>query len=269
MNYLVRGTIDQPIVDGAATFHKASVSSPVLPRPLSNFGGTIHVRSNQLCINVLEGRVGRKGRLLVKGKLPLRSSEASPGDKIEMKSEILEVRAKNIFSFFGNSGQVDSQIQVAGSIMEPEVSGMIKFSHGEAYLPQEKGTGAAITRLASNPKSLSSGGYSRMVSAGNIARFYNADSTSLSADVPVRASGDHEMTLLGYCWMHYSPIVERYLRFSVSITQGSQEDLVSDVFSAQISANNMRKMLFFTNVAYRVAVAIEMLEDMDGVVTKG
>lgn len=180
----IRGTVDQPLFDGAATFHRASVYSPVLPTPLSNFGGTINVRSNQLSINGLEGRVGRKGRLLVKGNLPLRTSNISLVDKIEMKSESLEVRAKNIFS-----GQVDSQIQVAGSILEPEVSGMIKLSRGEAYLSQEKGTGPVIPRLASNPKSLSNG---RVTAAGNIARFYSTQSAFLPVNVPVKTSDTQE-----------------------------------------------------------------------------
>ncbi|URE40528.1 hypothetical protein MUK42_06558 [Musa troglodytarum] len=34
----VRGTVEQPIVDGSASFHRASVFSPVLRKPLTNFG---------------------------------------------------------------------------------------------------------------------------------------------------------------------------------------------------------------------------------------
>ncbi|KAL6313068.1 hypothetical protein AAG906_031136 [Vitis piasezkii] len=71
--------------------------------------------------------------------LPLRISEASLGDKIDLKCE------------------VDTQMQITGSILQPNISGNIKLSHGEAYLPPDKGTGAApFNRLASvHP----SGGY--------------------------------------------------------------------------------------------------------------
>ncbi|XP_050213915.1 protein TIC236, chloroplastic isoform X2 [Mercurialis annua] len=92
----VRGTVEQPVLDGFASFHRASISSPVLRKPLTNFGGTVHVKSNRLCIASLESRVSRWGKLLVKGNLPLRTSEASHGDKIDLKCEALEVRAKNI-----------------------------------------------------------------------------------------------------------------------------------------------------------------------------
>lgn len=45
----------------------------------------------------MESRVSRKGKLLLKGTLPLKTSESSPSDKIDLKCEVLEVRAKNIF----------------------------------------------------------------------------------------------------------------------------------------------------------------------------
>lgn len=95
----VRGTVDQPTVDGVATFHRVSISSPVLPRPLSNLGGTIRIVNNQLRVEGLEGRVGRKGRLYVKGKLPLRANESSVGDSVELKTDLLEVRGKNVFRY--------------------------------------------------------------------------------------------------------------------------------------------------------------------------
>jgi hypothetical protein len=92
----VKGTVDQPVVDGSATFSRAIVDSPFLRTPLTNFAGTIHVISNRLCINSMESRVGRKGRLSMKGSLPLKNSEPSTNDKINLKCEVLDIRAKNI-----------------------------------------------------------------------------------------------------------------------------------------------------------------------------
>lgn len=171
----VRGTVEQPVVDGSASFHRASVSSPVLRKPLTNLGGTVHVKSNRLCINSLESRVSRKGKLLVKGNLPLKTSESFPGDKIDLKCEVLEVRAKNILS-----GQVDSQMQITGSILQPNVSGMIKLSHGEAYLPQDKGNGETANRLASSRSSLPTGGYNRMPTSGHVSRVFGLEASSHS-----------------------------------------------------------------------------------------
>lgn len=166
----VRGTIEEPILDGSASFHRASISSPVLPKPLINFGGTVHVRSNRLCINSLESRVSRRGKLIVKGNLPLRSSEASLDDKIDLKCEVLEVRAKNIFS-----GQVDSQMQITGSILQPNISGNIQLSRGEAYLPHDKGSGAAsFNKVVSDQFSLPPGSSNQVVASKYASSFFNS-----------------------------------------------------------------------------------------------
>uniref|UniRef100_F6H3G0 Uncharacterized protein n=1 Tax=Vitis vinifera TaxID=29760 RepID=F6H3G0_VITVI len=173
----VRGTVEQPVINGSASFHRASVSSPVLWKPLTNFGGTVHVKSNRLCISSLESRVGRRGKLFVKGNLPLRISEASLGDKIDLKCEVLEVRAKNILS-----GQVDTQMQITGSILQPNISGNIKLSHGEAYLPPDKGTGAApFNRLASvHP----SGGYNPGTASRYLSWFPSSEPAPSSTKFP-------------------------------------------------------------------------------------
>ncbi|KAL9679738.1 hypothetical protein QQ045_017604 [Rhodiola kirilowii] len=175
----VRGTVEQPVLDGSASFHRASVSSPVLRKPLTNFGGAVQVKSNRLCITSLESRVSRRGKLLMKGNLPLRTSEASLGDKIDLKCEVLEVRAKNILS-----GQVDSQMQITGSILQPNISGKIKLSHGEAYLPHDKGNGtAAFNRLTSNQLRIPSS-LSRAVASRYVSRFFGSGSDVLSTKFP-------------------------------------------------------------------------------------
>ncbi|WCJ31158.1 embryo defective 2410 [Euphorbia peplus] len=168
----VRGTVEQPVVDGFASFHRASISSPVLRMPLTNFGGTVNVKSNRLCITSLESRVGRRGKLLVKGNLPLRTSEISSADKIDLKCEALEVRAKNVLS-----GQVDTQLQITGSLLQPNISGNIKLSQGEAYLPHDKGSGgASFNRLASNQSRVSGGGgVGRAVASRYMSRFFSSE----------------------------------------------------------------------------------------------
>ncbi|XP_022729806.1 uncharacterized protein LOC111284940 isoform X2 [Durio zibethinus] len=176
----VRGTVEQPVLDGSASFHKASISSPVLRKPLTNIGGTVHVKSNKLCIALLESRVSRRGKLFVKGNLPLRTSEASLGDKIDLKCEVLEVRAKNILS-----GQVDTQLQITGSMMQPNISGNIKLSHGEAYLPHDKGSGAApFNRLASNQSRLPGAGVNQAVASRYVSRFVSSEPASSRTKLP-------------------------------------------------------------------------------------
>ncbi|KAK3160530.1 hypothetical protein QOZ80_1BG0060740 [Eleusine coracana subsp. coracana] len=169
----VKGTVDQPVVDGSASFHRATVASPFLRTPLTNFAGTIHVISNRLCISSMESRVGRKGRLSMKGTLPLKDSEPSANDKIELKCDVLDIRAKNILS-----GQVDSQLQVTGSILRPDVSGMIRLSHGEAYLPHDKGNGAVATGLVSKKSSYLPAGFDQSTTSQEVSHFLGSLSSS-------------------------------------------------------------------------------------------
>ncbi|XP_020578997.1 uncharacterized protein LOC110023769 isoform X2 [Phalaenopsis equestris] len=181
----VTGTVEQPIVDGYASFHRATVSSPALWKPLTNFGGTVHIISNRVCISSVESRVGRKGKLLLKGNLPLMPSESFVTDKIELKCDFLEVRMKNFFS-----GQVDSQIQIMGSILRPNISGVLKLSHGEAYLAHDKGNGEVADSLASKRTSFPAAGYSRATASGHISRFFGSLSGSLHSIWPEPA-GKH------------------------------------------------------------------------------
>lgn len=76
------------------------------------------------------------------------------------------------------SGQVDSQVQITGSILQPSISGMIKLSHGEAYLPHDKGNGAVANRLASNVSRFPRAGYNRMTASGHLSRFFGSSLTS-------------------------------------------------------------------------------------------
>ncbi|KAG0473320.1 hypothetical protein HPP92_015177 [Vanilla planifolia] len=122
----------------------------------------------------MESRVSRKGKLWLKGNLPLKPSASSAPDKIELKCEVLEVRLKNIFS-----GQVDSHLQIMGSILQPNISGMFKLSHGEAYLPQDKGNGDALTDCHQKRSTFPAAAYSGATASGHISRFFDSLSGSL------------------------------------------------------------------------------------------
>ncbi|KAJ1411016.1 hypothetical protein SESBI_21551 [Sesbania bispinosa] len=179
----VRGTVDQPLLNGYASFHRASISSPVFRKPLTNFGGTVHMKSNRLSITSLESRLSRKGKLLVKGNLRLRTSEAAPDDKIELKCEVLEVQAKNILS-----GQVDSQVQITGSILQPIISGNIQLSYGEVYLPHDRRSGPASNRFPSNQSVLPARGVSQ------ISRYFGSGPASLTTKISQSSRPVNEST---------------------------------------------------------------------------
>ena len=69
-------------------------------------------------------------------------------------------------------------MQITGSILQPNISGMIKLSHGEAYLPHDKGNGTVVNRLASNVSSFPPAGYNRMTASSPVSRFFGSLSPS-------------------------------------------------------------------------------------------
>lgn len=73
---------------------------------------------------------------------------------------------------------MDSQLQVSGSILQPIISGMVRLSRGEAYLPHDKGNGPLANRLASTKARYASRGYDQMMSSGNVSGFFRSLSTS-------------------------------------------------------------------------------------------
>lgn len=67
-------------------------------------------------------------------------------------------------------------MQITGSILQPDISGKIHLSHGEAYLPHDKSNGAApFDRMGSNQSGLPSGNYNRTVASRYVSRFFSSE----------------------------------------------------------------------------------------------
>jgi hypothetical protein len=62
-------------------------------------------------------------------------------------------------------------VQVTGSILRPDVSGMIRLSHGEAYLPHDKGNGAITTSLATKKSSYLPAGFGQPTTSQDVSGF--------------------------------------------------------------------------------------------------
>lgn len=86
-------------------------------------------------------------------------------------------------------------MQVTGSILQPNISGNIKLSHGEAYLPHDKGSAVApFNKLGSAESRLPSGVVSRMGASRYVSRFFSSE-TGVSETKYSQPSGN--MLLFG------------------------------------------------------------------------
>ena len=94
------------------------------------------------------------------------------------------------------SGQVDTNMRLMGSLLEPEVTGLVKLSHGEAYLSQEKGLERGPSPSPSTNSSDSpSGRRSLMAAAGNIARKQTSEMLPLPDKLIKKISGETRFVL--------------------------------------------------------------------------
>lgn len=76
-------------------------------------------------------------------------------------------------------------MQITGAILQPNISGSIKLSHGEAYLPHDKGSGAASNRLASTESRLLPGtGVDRAVASRYVSRFFSSQPAASRTKFP-------------------------------------------------------------------------------------
>lgn len=81
-------------------------------------------------------------------------------------------------------------MQITGSILQPTISGNIKLSHGEAYLPHDKGSGTApFNRLEANQSRLPGGGINRAVASRYASRFFSSEPAASMTKFP-RPSGN-------------------------------------------------------------------------------
>lgn len=87
-------------------------------------------------------------------------------------------------------------MQITGSILQPNISGNIKLSQGEAYLPHDKGGGAASNRFPSNQFVVPPGGVSRAFASRYVSRFFSSKPASLKTQI-FQSAGSGS-TLLAY-----------------------------------------------------------------------
>lgn len=78
-------------------------------------------------------------------------------------------------------------MQITGSILQPNISGKIKLSHGEAYLPHDKGSGTApVNRLTSNQSGLSRGAVNQAIASRYVSRFFISEPAASRTEFPQR-----------------------------------------------------------------------------------
>ncbi|KAI9130309.1 translocation/assembly module TamB domain-containing protein [Acaryochloris sp. CCMEE 5410] len=122
----VKGTIDQPIVDGSIRFQDAKLQAAALKQPLTNLNGLIKFDSNLVTIPRLTAKID-DGQLETTGSLPI--SQGSNQQALAVKLEDLDLNVQELYQ-----GGVNGAIVVKGSALQPRISGKLQLSNGKVKL---------------------------------------------------------------------------------------------------------------------------------------
>ena len=138
----VAGTMERPVVRGEALISKALLDCPVLKYPLNLVSADIRCEDDVITVRGIDAYVGRKGRIRVRGTLPLRhgaSHEPLTNSRLTFDLNQLEVKARNMYT-----GQVDALLTARDSVERPIIGGSMRFSRGSLFLnPQAQDDGGA------------------------------------------------------------------------------------------------------------------------------
>jgi hypothetical protein len=217
------GTSDSPAVttfSGSAIVSKGTIDAPgVLKSPLTNLTATIRCEDGQLMVDRIDGKVGRRGFIRIRGGLPFRLPSSSDSGsrsgkdgsqgrygnrnsrqkqqnyssigeqgagggagKLTATLHALELRVPNVYS-----GLFDASLQVAESVECPTIGGKMTFSKGTFYLNAQAQGGSSGTQAAGDGGSSSNGNVSS--SSRSSSSSSKASSSSSSSSSSSREGG--------------------------------------------------------------------------------
>ena len=155
----VRGTLADPVYDGAAVITRAKIVSPLLQRPLYPVSANVRIQRNTLYAYHFDAKCGPRGSINIRGAVPvLQPRRGASGETLEwlvaradvqggIRAEAsgVEVRARAVYS-----GRLDADLVVKGTLLEPEIGGSLRLSKGTAFIQPNAAPSGGVS-AASRP----------------------------------------------------------------------------------------------------------------------
>ena len=136
----VRGTLEEPILNGNATIDNAIFSAQTLPEKLTNVTGKIQFDFDTIVVETLQGNFNR-GQILAQGQIPIYD------DKLIQVNNPLSVSLDLAISLKGlYQGGVGGDIIIKGAALNPIISGNINLNNGLVLLPEDDANSAGMVR---------------------------------------------------------------------------------------------------------------------------
>ncbi|HEY9858918.1 MAG TPA: translocation/assembly module TamB domain-containing protein, partial [Candidatus Obscuribacterales bacterium] len=148
VNLQVRGTLEQPIATGIATFQDATFAAQALPEPLTNVNGTIRFDRDRILVEGVQGQFS-EGQVVAQGILPIfedfRPDSPDAATPLTVNLDRISLNLKGLYR-----GGVAGQMIVTGTALEPRIGGEIRLANGQVQLPDTSEAPAAPVTTATN-----------------------------------------------------------------------------------------------------------------------
>jgi translocation and assembly module TamB len=137
-----QGGIDSLTASGNATISKARIQSVAIPEPLRDINGEVVFDFDRIDVRKLEGNLD-KGKVAVTGVIPISDSfTIDPSNRLSVLMTGLAVNLKEKYN-----GSVDGKLSIEGTALAPILTGDIKLSNGQVFLPEAPNTTSTVLGL--------------------------------------------------------------------------------------------------------------------------
>ncbi|KAB8315111.1 translocation/assembly module TamB [Tolypothrix campylonemoides VB511288] len=135
IDLMVRGTTQQPILDGIATVKDATFSSQALPGKLTDITGTVQFGLDRIVVQNLQGKYNNKGKVEAQGEIPVSSQQTKIDHPLTVTLDQLALNLKELYQ-----GGVSGNLLVTGSALHPMIGGKLQLADGQVLLAESTKT---------------------------------------------------------------------------------------------------------------------------------
>lgn len=137
----VRGTLEQPILEGNATLNNAIFSAQALPEKLTDVTGEVKFDFDKIIVENLQGNFS-KGKVVAQGEIPVYDDQSIKiTNPLGVTLDKLAINLKGLYQ-----GGVGGNVMIKGSALNPVISGNVNLNNGLILLPEND----TNTTIASN-----------------------------------------------------------------------------------------------------------------------
>ncbi|MEH2181360.1 translocation/assembly module TamB domain-containing protein [Nostoc sp.] len=125
----VRGTLNEPVINGNATFNNATFSAQALSDPLTNVTGTALFNGRTISVENIQGNYNQ-GQVTVSGILPIFDPQQAAANPLTVSiADKLNFKLAGLYE-----GGVGGDVVIRGTALKPVIGGEIQLSDGQVII---------------------------------------------------------------------------------------------------------------------------------------